>query len=80
MPAPIDTTTRYEVPHRYAWDAWVARLVINTVMPKQPEHVLLSSFFYPPLRDEQGSSLVPPILRAAVREIEPPSYFNREIA
>jgi uncharacterized protein (TIGR00661 family) len=67
----ILTHTRYEVPHRYAWDAWVARLVINTVMPKQPEHVLLSSFFYPPLRDEQGSTLVPPILRAAVREIEP---------
>ncbi|WP_146659220.1 glycosyltransferase family protein [Enhygromyxa salina] len=65
------THTRYEVPRRYAWDAWVARLVINTVMPQQPEHVLLSSFFYPPLRYEQGATMVPPILRAAVREIEP---------
>jgi uncharacterized protein (TIGR00661 family) len=67
----ILTHTRYEVPRRYAWDAWVARVVINTVMPKQPEHVLLSSFFYPPLRHEQGATLVPPILRAAVRDMEP---------
>jgi uncharacterized protein (TIGR00661 family) len=65
------THTRYEVPSRYAWDAWVARLVINTVTPKQPQHVLLSSFFYPPLRDASGSTLVPPILREAVRHLEP---------
>ena len=64
------THTRYEVPRRYKWDAWVARLVINMVMPRQPEHVLLSSFFYPPLRGE-GTTLVPPILRQAVRESEP---------
>lgn len=65
------THTHYEVPSRYAWDAWVARLVINTVMPKDPQHVLLSSFFYPPLRDAEGSTLVPPILRRAVRDVEP---------
>jgi uncharacterized protein (TIGR00661 family) len=35
--------------------------------------VLLSSFFYPPLRYDQGSTLVAPILRAAVREIQPTS-------
>ncbi|PRP93401.1 hypothetical protein ENSA5_43000 [Enhygromyxa salina] len=67
----ILTHTRYEVPRRYAWDAWVARLVINTVMPRQPEHVVVSSFFYPPLRYPGQATLVPPILRAAVREIEP---------
>src|SRR5690606_31138562 len=65
------THTRYEVPNRYAWDAWVARLVVNTAMPRRPEHVLVSSFFYPPLRDPKGSTLVAPILRRAVREIEP---------
>ena len=67
----ILTHTRYEVPRRYAWDAWVARLVINTVMPRQPEHVLVSSFFYPPLRGQNGATLVPPILRDAVRNVEP---------
>lgn len=69
----ILTHTLYEVPRRYAWDAWVARLVINTVMPRQPEHVLVSSFFYPPLRggEDRGATLVPPILRDAVRNIEP---------
>jgi len=67
----ILTHTRYEVPRRYAWDAWVARLVINTVMPKRPEHVLLSSFFYPPVNNENKATLVPPILRSAVRNIEP---------
>ena len=67
----ILTHTRYQVPRRYAWDAWVARLVINTVMPRQPEHVLVSSFFYPPLRGHGGATLVPPILRDAVRSVEP---------
>jgi uncharacterized protein (TIGR00661 family) len=65
------THTRYEVPRKYAWDAWVARLVVNTAMPNRPEHVLISSFFYPPLRDEQAATLVAPILRKAVRESEP---------
>lgn len=65
------THTRYEVPRRYAWDAWVARLVVNTAMPHRPEHVLISSFFYPPLRDSKVATLVAPILRKAVREIEP---------
>lgn len=65
------THTRYEVPRRYAWDAWVARLVVNTAMPRRPEHVLISSFFYPPLRDSNAATLVAPILRRAVRQIEP---------
>lgn len=65
------THTRYDVPGRYAWDAWVARLVVNTAMPRRPEHVLVSSFFYPPLRDAKSSTLVAPILRRAVRETEP---------
>jgi uncharacterized protein (TIGR00661 family) len=67
------THTRYEVPGRYAWDAWVARLVVNTAMPRRPEHVLISSFFYPPLRDPKAATLVAPILRRAVREITPTS-------
>lgn len=65
------THTRYQVPQRYAWDAWVARLVVNTAMPRRPEHVLISSFFYPPLRDSKSATLVAPILRRAVREISP---------
>ncbi|HLT39971.1 MAG TPA: glycosyltransferase family protein [Enhygromyxa sp.] len=65
------THTRYEVPDRYAWDAWVARLVVDTAMPRRPEHVLISSFFYPPLRDSKAATLVAPILRRAVREITP---------
>jgi uncharacterized protein (TIGR00661 family) len=65
------THTLYEVPRRYAWDAWVARLVVNTAMPRRPEHVLISSFFYPPLRDSKAATLVAPILRRAVRQIEP---------
>ncbi len=65
------THTHYEVPRRYAWDAWVARLVVNAAMPRRPEHVLISSFFYPPLREQDTATLVAPILRRAVREIEP---------
>jgi uncharacterized protein (TIGR00661 family) len=65
------THTLYTVPRRYSWDAWVARLVINTVMPGNAEHVLLSSFFYPPLRHPDRTTLVSPILRKAVQEVEP---------
>ncbi len=64
------THTRYTVPNRYAWDAWVARLVVNTAMPRTAEHVLISSFFYPPLRWPARTTLVAPILRDAVRAIE----------
>lgn len=65
------THTNYEVPREFAWDAWVARLVINTVTPRWAEHYLISSFFYPPVTDERRATLVAPILRRAVREIEP---------
>ncbi|EDM79241.1 teichoic acid biosynthesis related protein [Plesiocystis pacifica SIR-1] len=71
------THTRFEVPGRYAWDAWVARLVINNVSPNNAERVLISSFFYPPLRHPEradrrgGATLVAPILRRAVQDVEP---------
>lgn len=65
------THTRYSVPYRYAWDAWVARLVVNAAMPSTAQHVLISSFFYPPLRWPDRTTLVAPILRDAVRAIEP---------
>jgi uncharacterized protein (TIGR00661 family) len=65
------THTRYRVPYRYAWDAWVARLVVDTAMPSRAAHVLISSFFYPPLRWPERTTLVAPILRNVVREIEP---------
>lgn len=65
------THTRYTVPRRYAWDAWVARLVVDTAMPRKAAHVLISSFFYPPLRWPDRTTLVAPILRNVVREIEP---------
>ncbi|MCA9698084.1 MAG: glycosyltransferase, partial [Myxococcales bacterium] len=65
------THTKYEVPRRYAWDAWVARLVVGVVTPRFAEHLLISSFFFPPLRDPARSTLVGPILRRAVREVTP---------
>jgi uncharacterized protein (TIGR00661 family) len=65
------THTRYTIPRRYAWDAWVARLVVDTAMPRKPAHVLISSFFFPPLRWPERTTLVAPILRKAVREVAP---------
>lgn len=64
------THTRYEVPRRYAFDAWLARVVVNVITPRRTAHTLVSSFFYPPLRDPERSTLVAPILRRAVREVE----------
>lgn len=65
------THTRYTIPRRYAWDAWVARLVVDTAMPRKPAHVLISSFFFPPLRWPERTTLVAPILRKAVRDVSP---------
>jgi uncharacterized protein (TIGR00661 family) len=67
----ILTHTRFDVPPRYRFDAWVARLVVRTASPSRAVHVIVSSFYFPPLVDPKHTTLVGPILRKAILEAEP---------
>lgn len=78
----VVTETEYEVPPENWIDAALARLVIRLIAPRDPSHILLTSFFYPPLKSPDRTTLVPPIIREEVREIRPTTgdhvlvYYN----
>lgn len=63
----VVTETRYEVPPAEWLDAALAQLVIELIAPSRPDHVMLTSFFYPPLRHPGRVTMVPPIIRPEVR-------------
>ena len=67
----IVTETHYALPLRSRWNALAASTIINLIAPKHPEHLLLTSFFFPPLKNPSQTTLVPPIIRPAVQAIEP---------
>ncbi len=67
----IVTETRYALPWRYRPAALLAQMVIRLIAPRNPEHVLLSSFFFPPLKQPARTTLVPPIIRPAVKHLQP---------
>lgn len=64
------TRTRYSVPLGHRWDAFVARLVVSSVTPRD-SHALVTSFFFPEVRDPSNTTLVGPILRREVLEARP---------
>ncbi|MFQ5569267.1 MAG: glycosyltransferase family protein [Rhodothermales bacterium] len=67
----IVTETRYRLPWRHRLDALLACSTIKTIAPKRPEHLLLSSFFFPPLKHPEQTTMVPPIIRPAVQVLQP---------
>ena len=67
----VITETRYALPLRSRWHALVAKTIIKLIAPKNPEHLLLSSFFFPPLKNPSKTTLVPPIIRPAVQALRP---------
>lgn len=78
----IVTETRYHLPLKYRFDAMVTSLAIRLIVPKNPDHVLVTSFFYPDLRRPSNTTLVPPIIRPAVQRLTPTNgehvlvYYN----
>ena len=82
----VVTETRYPVPWRFALEAAVTRWTIRVVAPRHALHTLVSSFYFPPLRDPERTTLIAPIIRAAVREARPERgshylvYFNQGAA
>lgn len=69
----IVTETRYPLPLRYWLDAALACLAIRLIAPKRPLHVLLTSFFFPPLRRPERTTLIPPIIRSEIQQLRPVS-------
>ena len=79
----VVTETKYDLPVRYWFHAALTRAVINIIAPSHPEHTLLSSFFFPPLKAPSRATLIPPIIRPDVRQATPRSgdhvlvYYNQ---
>ncbi|MCB0717261.1 MAG: glycosyl transferase [Bacteroidetes bacterium] len=79
----IVTRTVYELPDRYRAHAFLTGLVIKLVAPKHPVHSLLTSFYFPPVKDPQTTTLVRPIIRREVMALQPSVgdhvlvYFNQ---
>jgi uncharacterized protein (TIGR00661 family) len=67
----IVTHTRYDVPRRYWLEALLTRAVINSIAPKRATRVLVSSFFFPEVKDPATTTLVKPIIRRAVQKVRP---------
>lgn len=67
----IVTETQYELPARYWFNAALTAFAIRLIAPSAPEHVLITSFFFPPVKDPARTTLVPPIIRPAVQALTP---------
>ena len=79
----VVTETRYRLPARYRLNAAFTGTVIRAIAPRRPQHQLLSSFFFPPVKEPARTTLVPPIIRPAVQAVTPTDgdrvlvYFNQ---
>jgi uncharacterized protein (TIGR00661 family) len=79
----VVTETRYRLPVGHWPAAAMTAAAITAIAPSRPRHVLLTSFFYPELRHSERTTLVPPIIRPAVQNLEPEHgdhvlvYFNQ---
>lgn len=67
----VVTETQYRLPVRYWLEAALTGLAIRVIAPRRPEHVLVTSFFYPPVRHPDRTTLVPPIIRPVVENLSP---------
>lgn len=67
----IVTETRYSLPLRYGLNAALTRLTIRLIAPTRAAQLLITSFYFPPLRDPATTRLIPPIIRPAVQSLTP---------
>lgn len=67
----IVTETRYSLPPKFRFEAMLTSLAVRLIVPKHPEHVLITSFFFPEVRHPSNTTLVPPIIRPAVQKLIP---------
>ena len=78
----VVTEMEYDLPINHWPAAALTSAAIRWIAPRYPEHVLLTSFFYAPLKHPERTTLVPPIIRPAVQARTPSSgehvlvYYN----
>ncbi len=79
----IVTRSRYVLPARFKTHALLTRMTIRLVAPRNPAHTLLTSFYFPELRNPDNTTIVRPIIRPAVSALTPRDdghvlvYFNQ---
>ncbi len=62
----VVTETSYDLPTEHWIDAQVAKAIINIIAPRNPELLLLTSFYFPPVRRPGRTRLIAPIIRKQV--------------
>lgn len=67
----VVTEMDYDLPIKYWPAAALASAAIRWITPSNPEHVLLTSFFFASLAHPERTTLVPPIIRPAVQARTP---------
>jgi len=67
----IVTETKYDVPRRFWLEQLLTKNVIQSIVPRNPAHVLVSSFFFPEVKDPSRTTLIKPIIRRAVQKARP---------
>ncbi len=78
----VVTEMEYDLPINYWPAAKLTAAAIRWITPRRPEHVLLTSFFFAPLKQPERTTLVPPIIRPAVQQRTPSNgehllvYYN----
>lgn len=78
----VVTETTYDLPLKHRLNASFIAAAISRIAPPDAAHVLLTSFFYPPLKRPERTTLVPPIIRREIQACEPTRgehvvvYFN----
>lgn len=79
----VVTELEYELPPEHRAAAALTATVIRFIAPRNPTHTLLSSFFFAPLRHPERTTLIPPIIRPEVQELNPTNgeeilvYYNQ---
>lgn len=78
----VVTEMKYRLPLRYWPGKLLTTAAIRLIAPRDPAHVLLTSFFFGDLKHPARTTLVPPIIRPAVQTLTPSTgdhvlvYFN----
>ena len=79
----VVTEMVYDLPARFRLTAALASAAIRLIAPRDPAHILLTSFFFGELRNPARTTLIPPIIRREVEAVRPIEgehvlvYFNQ---
>ncbi|NND71866.1 MAG: glycosyl transferase [Rhodothermales bacterium] len=79
----VVTKTKYKIPEGCKMQALSTSIAINLVAPANAVHTLLTSFYFPKVKDPASTTLVGPIIRPEVMNLQPTIedhilvYFNQ---